>query len=273
MPRFAANLSLLYTEVPFLERFEMAAADGFEGVEYLFPYEHAPELLARYLDEHRLEQVLFNAPPGNWAAGERGLAALPGRTREFRDGIHQALDYAAALQAPRIHVMAGIPSDDADLDHCRDVYLDNIAWAAEQAATRQVDIMIEPINQQDMPGYFLSQQDEALSVCQTLNLPNVKIQFDTYHCQMSEGNVAARLQASLPLVGHIQIAGVPGRHEPDIGELHYPFLFAAIDAMGYLGWVGCEYRPRSETRAGFDWLRKEEIRAKEVRARAKPDDR
>jgi hydroxypyruvate isomerase len=262
MPRFAANLSLLYTEVPFLERFAMAAADGFEGVEYLFPYEYSPEVLARCLEDHQLEQALFNAPPGDWAAGERGVAALPGRTNEFRNGVLQALAYAAALECPRIHVLAGIPADDMDLQHCQDVYLDNLAWAAGEAAAQQVDILIEPINQQDMPGYFLSLQDEALSVCQTLNLPNLKVQFDTYHCQMSEGNVTKRLQTSLPHIGHIQIAGVPGRHEPDIGELNYPFLFAAIDAMGYLGWVGCEYRPRSETRAGLGWLRQEEERVR-----------
>lgn len=261
MPRFAANLSLMYTEVPFLERFALAAADGFEGVEYLFPYDYDPGVLARYLEEHALEQVLFNAPPGDWAAGERGLAALPGRTEEYRAGIRLALDYAAVLQAPRIHVMAGIPQDSDDLDDCRDVYLDNLAWAASEAAQQHVDIMIEPINQHDMPGYFLTLQDEALSVCEALNLPNLKVQFDAYHCQMSEGNVATRLQAGLSRIGHIQIAGVPGRHEPDIGELNYPFLFAAMDALGYIGWVGCEYRPRTETRAGLGWLNREEARA------------
>ncbi len=265
MPRFAANLSMLYTEVPFLERFALAAADGFEGVEFLFPYEYDAALLARYLEENGLEQVLFNAPPGDWAAGERGTAALPGREAEFRTGVLQALSYAEVLKASRIHVMAGILEDDDDIAHCRAIYLDNLEWAAREAAQRGVDVMIEPINQRDMPGYFLTMQEEALAVCEEINAPNLKVQFDTYHCQMSEGNLVTHLRESLPRIGHIQIAGVPGRHEPDVGEIHYPFLFAAMDALGYIGWVGCEYRPRSETRAGFGWLRREEERVERLK--------
>jgi 2-dehydrotetronate isomerase len=255
MPRFAANLSLMYGEHAFLDRFGAARRDGFEAVEFLFPYEHAPEVIADLLRSHGLQQVLFNASPGVWAAGDRGLACLPGREAEFRSSIARALDYAQALACPRIHVMAGLAGQGAERAVLQITYLRNLAWAAQQAAG--VDLLIEPINRRDMPGYFLNRQDHAHDVVLEVGAPNLKVQMDLYHCQIVEGDVAMKLHQYLPTgrVGHIQIAGVPERHEPDRGELNYPYLFELIDMLGYSGDVGCEYRPRGETSAGLAWMR------------------
>ena len=266
MPRFAANLSMLYNELPFLERFAAAAADGFQGVEYLFPYAYPPAEIAARLRRHGLAQVLFNAPPGDWEAGERGLACLPGRELEFRSGFLRALDYARALDCPRIHVMAGLVPAGASRELLRPLYLESLRWAAQQAANAGRQVLIEPINQRDMPGYFLSQQADAHAIVQTVAAPNLAVQMDLYHCQITEGDLASRLRHYLPTgrVGHLQIAGVPERHEPDLGEVNYPYLFALIDALsarhGWQGWVGCEYKPRrgavaGGTSAGLDWLR------------------
>ena len=260
MPRFAANLSLMYTEHAFLDRFAAAAADGFRAVEYLFPYEHDAAALQRQLAAHGLEQVLFNAPPGDFAGGERGIASLPGRETEFRDGIARALDYAAALGCPRVHVMAGlVPADTRDAERAsrRARYLGHLAHAAERAAPAGVDILIEPINPRDIPGYLLNRQDDAHAIVRQIGAPNLKVQMDLYHCQIVEGDVAMKLRRHLPTgrVGHIQIAGVPERHEPDRGELHHPYLFDVLDELGYDGWVGCEYRPKAGTSAGLGWLR------------------
>ncbi|KTT03610.1 hydroxypyruvate isomerase [Pseudomonas oryzihabitans] len=256
MPRFAANLSMLYPEQAFLDRFAAAAADGFQAVEYLFPYEHtAAEIKAR-LDGAGLTQVLFNAPPGDWAAGERGLAALPGREAECRAGIDRALDYAAVLGNRLVHVMAGLLPAEIDRARARDTYLSNLAYAAEQAAKAGVTILIEPINPRDMPGYFLNRQDDAQAIRQAIGASNLKVQFDCYHCQIVEGDVSKTFERDFAGIGHVQIAGVPDRHEPDLGELHYPYLFGRFDALGYDGWIGCEYRPRGDTSAGLEWLRK-----------------
>ncbi len=255
MPRFAANLSMMYHEHAFLDRFAAAAADGFRAVEYLFPYEHpAAELRAR-LDAHGLAQALFNAPPGDWSAGERGLAALPGRQADFRAAFARALEYAAVIGNDRIHVMAGLVPAGADLALYRATYLENLAHAAASAAPQGVTVLIEPLNQRDMPGYLLSRQDEAQAICREVGAANLKVQFDCYHCQIVEGDVTRTLQRDFAGVGHIQIAGVPERHEPDVGELNYPYLFDAIDALGYSGWIGCEYRPRAGTSAGLGWIR------------------
>ncbi|WP_370680346.1 2-oxo-tetronate isomerase [Comamonas sp. GB3 AK4-5] len=258
MPRFAANLSMLYTELAFLDRFAAAARDGFTGVEYLFPYAHTPQAIAEQLQRHGLTQVLFNAPPGDWDAGERGLACLPGREPEFREGIHQALAYAAVLGCPRIHVMAGLlpagrDANDAQLRH---TYIANLQYAAAAAAQQGVQLMIEPINGRDMPGYYLQRQDQAHALVAEIGVAHVQVQMDLYHCQIVEGDVAMKLRHYLPTgrVGHIQVAGVPDRHEPDIGELHHPYLFALLDQLGYSGWVGCEYRPRAGTTQGLGWL-------------------
>ncbi len=267
MPRFAANLSMLYNEHTFLDRFAAAAADGFRGIEYLFPYDFAAADIAQRLQDHGLQQVLFNAPPGDWAAGERGLACLPGREAEFRAGFAQALDYAQALNCPRIHVMAGLTPTGAERAALQATYEANLAWAADMAGTAGRDVLIEPINTRDIPGFFLNRQDEAHRVVQAIGLPNLKVQFDLYHCQIVEGDVAMKIRQYLPTgrVGHFQIAGVPMRHEPDLGELNHPYLFGVIDevsaACGWEGWVGCEYRPArgavsGGTSAGLEWLQR-----------------
>lgn len=270
MPRFAANLSLMYTERPFLDRFEAAALDGFRAVEYLFPYEWpAAELKAR-LDRWQLQQVLFNAPPGGadyaamqtaWARGERGTAALPGREAEFRAGIAYALHYAQQLGCPRVHVMSGILPEHTARESLKPLVVANLAWAAEEAGRYGVTLMVEGINQRDMPRYFLNRQDHAHEIVGAVNSPHLKVQMDLYHCQVVEGDLEMKLRKYLPggKVGHIQIAGVPARGEPDLGEVNYEHLFGVLDELGYAGWVGCEYRPArgaaaNATRDGLGWL-------------------
>ncbi|MCT9810252.1 hydroxypyruvate isomerase family protein [Acidovorax sp. Be4] len=262
MPRFAANLSMLYCEVDFLERFAAAAADGFDAVEFLFPYEHAPEQLAALLRQHGLQQVLFNAPPGDWDAGERGLACIPGREAEFHAGMERALHYAQQLDCPRIHVMAGRVPAQVSPANAHATYVANLRAAAALAAPLGIQLQIEPINGRDMPGYFLQRQDQAHALLDAIGAANVQVQMDLYHCQISEGDLAMKLRQYLDggRVGHMQIAGVPGRHEPDMGEIHYPYLFTLIDQLGYGGWIGCEYRPArgaaaQATSAGLGWLR------------------
>ena len=267
MPRFAANLSLMYNEHDFPARFAAAAADGFSAVEYLFPYAYAPGMLASLLQDHGLQQVLFNAPPGDWDAGERGLACLPGREAEFRSGLLRALDYAQALNCPRIHAMAGLRPAHVATEVVQATYTANLAWAAATAASAGREILIEPINGRDMPGYFLQRQDQAHQLLQTVGANNLKVQMDLYHCQITEGDVAMKLRQYLPggRVGHLQIAGVPQRHEPDLGELNYAYLFDLIDELSqagaWNGWIGCEYRPArgntaGATRAGLDWFKR-----------------
>lgn len=265
MPRFAANLTLLYTELPFLQRFAAARADGFTAVEYLFPYAYPAAELAARLHDNGLQQVLFNAPAAGhdlaamaaaWDTGARGTAALPGRAAEFRTGVRQALHYAHALACPRIHLMCGVPLAGADPGALQQQYLENLHWAAQAAAAQGCEVLIEPINPRDMPGYFLQRQAQAHALLDAVQAPNLKVLMDLYHCQVSEGDVASKLRQYLPggRIGHIQIAGVPERHEPDHGELHYPYLFDVLDALGYGGWVGCEYRPAAGTSAGLGWL-------------------
>ncbi|MFG2647760.1 2-oxo-tetronate isomerase [Streptomyces sp. NPDC048436] len=260
MPRFAANLSMMYTEHDFPDRFAAASADGFEAVEYLFPYGHEAGELRRRLDDNGLRQVLFNAPPGDWDSGERGIASLPGREAELRSGIDRALDYAAVLGCGQVHVMAGLTAPDATPDQLaghRDTYLANLAWAAERAAAVDVDLLIEPINGRDMPGYFLRRQAEAHAVVRELGAPNLKVQLDLYHCQIVEGDLTTTLRRDLPTgrVGHLQIAGVPDRHEPDRGELDLHHLLDVIAELGFEGWIGCEYRPLAGTSEGLGWLK------------------
>ncbi|MGE8611220.1 MAG: 2-oxo-tetronate isomerase [Achromobacter veterisilvae] len=255
MPRLAANLTMMYTEHPFLDRFEAAAKDGFSGVEFLFPYEFPAADLQSRLAETGMAQALFNAPPGDWAAGERGIASLPGRESEFERGMDQALEYAAALGNRKVHVMAGLIRPGQDRAAHRDTYLRNLARAARAAASAGVTVVIEPINTRDIPGFFLNRQDDAQAICAEVGADNLKVQFDIYHCQIVEGDIAVKLQRDMAGIGHIQIAGVPDRHEPDLGELNYPYLFERIDALGYAGWIGCEYRPRAGTSAGLGWAR------------------
>ena len=265
MPQFAANLSMMYAEHAFLDRFGAAARDGFTAVEYLFPYEHPASELAQRLNDHGLQQVLFNAPPGRWDAGERGIACLPDRRDDFRRDFERALSYARALDCPRIHVMAGVAPAGADRAALRAAYEGNLEWAARQAASIGRDVLIEPINTRDIPGFYLNRQDEAHEIVQAVGATNLKVQMDLYHCQIVEGDVAMKIRRYLPTgrVGHFQIAGVPQRHEPDIGELHHPYLFEVIDEVsascGWQGWIGCEYRPKrggepGGTSSGLGWL-------------------
>ena len=262
MPKFAANLSMMYAEHPFLDRFAAAAADGFDAVEFAFPYEHPHAEIAARLKDHGLTQVLMNAPPGDATAGERGIAALPGRRDDFRRSlVEQALPYALALRCPRVHVMAGVMPGVVpavmERAEMRAAFVQNLAWAAREAASVGIELLIEPINKRDIPGYLLNRQDDAHETLDEVGAPNLKLQMDLYHCQIVEGDVAMKLRKYLPTgrVGHLQIAGVPDRHEPDLGELHHPYLFALIDELGWTGHVGCEYRPRGGTSAGLGWLR------------------
>lgn len=265
MPRFAANLSLMYTELPFLDRFAAAAGDGFQAVEYLFPYAYPVEVLAEALEKHGLQQVLLNAPPGGrnrqemavaWDEGMRGTLCHPEAQDVFRNGVWEALQYAKGLQCPRIHVMSGLIPKGAVRYALRSTVLSNLRWAAQAAVDVGVDIMIEPINHRDMPGYYLQTQDQAHSLVQTVAALNIKVQMDLYHCQITEGDVSSKLRQYLPSgrVGHIQIAGVPERHEPNVGELNYRYLLGVLDALDYQGWVGCEYRPRKGTSEGLVWM-------------------
>ena len=270
---------MMYTELPFLERFEAAALDGFKAVEYLFPYAYpATELTAR-LKANDLQQVLFNAPPGGmdvasiakaWDTdGSRGTACIPGREAEFKAGIALALTYAEALDCPRIHLMAGLIPAGLAREDVQDTYVSNLRWAAAEAAKAGRDVLMEPINTRDIPRFFLNRQDHAHEIIGMVGAPNLKVQMDLYHCQIVEGDVAMKIRKYLPTgnVGHVQIAGVPERHEPDVGELHYPYLFNVIDEVsaqmpngGWDGWVGCEYRPKKGgqpggTSEGLRWLR------------------
>ena len=248
MPRFAANLSMMFTERPFLERFDAAAAAGFGAVEFLFPYSHPAADIRAALDRSGLELALFNTPPGDWEAGERGTASLPGREAEFRDSVALALDTAAVLQPGRIHVMAGI----AKGQEARAVYIANLAHAAATAGAQ--GLCIEPINSRDMPGYHLNTSADAVAVLDAVGAANLGLQFDLYHAQITEGDLTRRLEALMPRIAHIQIAGVPDRHEPDGGEVNYPHLFGVLDRLGYDGFVGCEYRPAGRTEDGLGWF-------------------
>lgn len=246
---------MMYQEHPFLERFGAAAADGFKGVEFLFPYEYSPTDIKARLTQHSLTQVLFNCPPGDWAKGERGLASLPGREDEFKSSFAKALTYVDVLGNRRLHVMAGLMQPSRTREEHRATYVKNLAWAAEQIGARDLVLVIEPINTRDIPGFFLNRQDEAHAICAATGSSKVKVQMDFYHCQIVEGDLAMKLRQYFTGVGHIQIAGVPERHEPDIGEINHPYLFALIDELGYDGWVSGEYRPRGNTSAGLGWLK------------------
>lgn len=254
MPRFAANLTMMFNEVPFMQRFELAAQQGFEAVEFLFPYAHSPEEIAAKLERFGLEQALFNLPPGDWDAGERGLAALPGRESEFRDSVETALRYAKALGCPRAHAMAGLVDTQSERRAMQDTYLENIRYAARRLEEDGITLLLEPINDRDMPGYFINHQHEAHAVVAALGEPNLKVQMDFYHTQIMDGDIWKTFEKYQSGVGHIQIAGVPERHEPDTGEVNYPWLFEQLDRSGFDGWLGCEYRPRGETAAGLGWF-------------------
>jgi 2-dehydrotetronate isomerase len=254
MPRFAANLTMMFTEVPFLQRFDAAAQAGFKAVEFLFPYEYPAAQIAEQLAAARLENVLLNLPPGDWAAGERGMAALPGREDEFRAGVAQAIAYAKTLGTPRLHAMAGLLPAGADPALHRATYIDNLRYASVETAKHGIMLLIEPINTRDMPGYFLKTQADAHAIREQVGAANLKVQMDLYHVQVMEGDIAMKLRRYLPHIGHIQIAGAPERNEPDTGEINYAYLFRLLDQLGYDGWLGCEYRPANGTVEGLGWL-------------------
>jgi hydroxypyruvate isomerase len=253
MPRLAANLSMMFNEVPFLDRFDAAAKAGFKAVEFLFPYDYPAATLRARLDAAGLQQVLFNMPPGDWAAGERGLASLPGRAQEVRDNVKIALDYATTLGCPLVHCMAGIPPAGTSPVTAAALFASNLAWAGEQAKSAGVRLAIEPINHRDMPGYHLNTMAQGAAIVDAIGVDRIGLQFDVYHCQTTEGDVTKRLEAFLPVVAHMQIADVPKRNEPGTGEIGWEYVFRRIDELGYTGWVGCEYRPAGDTVAGLGW--------------------
>jgi hydroxypyruvate isomerase len=253
MPRFAANLSMMFTEVPFLDRFEAAAKAGFTAVEFLFPYEFPVKEIGARLHGNGLTQALFNLPPGDWAAGEKGFAALPERFDDLKQSLVTALPYAQATGVKRLHLMAGIAerSDAKAAEH----FYKSVAWAAEFFAPHGLDVVIEPINPRNVPGYFLNDFIFARDLIRELKIPNLKLQFDIYHCQIIHGDVTMHLRDMMPIIGHTQIASIPSRNEPDGEELNYPFVFAELDRLGYKGFVGCEYNPRGKTTDGLAWFK------------------
>lgn len=254
MPRFAANLTMLFNELPFLERFQAAAEAGFHGVEYLFPYGYDKYELADRLERWQLTQVLHNLPAGDWAAGERGIAILPGRVSEFQHGLFQAIDYAIKLGCRQVNCLAGIAPQGAEPARLHETLVNNLRFAAHELAQEGIALLVEPINTRDMPGFFLSSTAQALKLLEDVDSTNVFLQYDVYHMQVMEGDLARTIETNLDRIGHIQIADNPGRNEPGTGEINFPFLYRHLDAIGYAGWVGCEYKPARETREGLSWL-------------------
>ncbi|MDF2999166.1 MAG: hyi [Xanthobacteraceae bacterium] len=255
MPRFAANLTMLYNEVPFLDRFEKAASAGFAGVEYLFPYDFAAEDLVARLKANGLKQVLHNLPAGNWGAGERGIAIFPDRVEEFRAGVDKAITYATALGCPQVNVLAGIVPTGADKAELHKTFVENLKYAAPRIKDAGLKLLIEPINTRDIPGFFLNYTKQAKDIIAEVGSDNLFIQYDIYHMQIMEGDLARTIEANLSQIAHIQLADNPGRNEPGTGEINYNFLFRHLDAIGYAGWVGCEYKPKGDTTAGLGWLK------------------
>ena len=253
MPKFAANLSFMFTELAFLDRFAAAAAIGFRAVEYPNPYEYPGEVLATRLADAGLVQALFNTPAGDWPAGERGLTCLPDRVDEFRAGIKTAIEYAECLDCRRVHVVAGLADPEADPAALAAAYRDNLAYAADTFGGRGITALIEPINQRDIPGFYLRDSAHALAVIAEVGRTNLRLQYDIYHAQISEGDLAKTIAAAFDRIGHIQIANPPDRDEPDDGEINYPYIFRLLDRLGYDGWIGCEYRPRGGTAEGLAW--------------------
>lgn len=254
MPRFAANLTMLFNEHSFLDRFGRAAEAGFTGVEYLFPYPYPKEELAERLQRHGLTQVLHNLPAGDWAKGERGIACLPDRRGEFQDGVGQAIDYATALGCRQLNCLAGKRPAGVAETVLGDTLVDNLRFAAKALGEAGITLLVEPINTRDIPGFFLSGSQQTLDLLDAVEAPNTRLQYDIYHMQIMEGDLGPTLQALISRIGHIQVADNPGRHEPGTGEIHHPFLFRLLDALGYAGWVGAEYVPQAGTEAGLGWF-------------------
>ncbi len=254
MPKFAANLSMLFTEVDFLDRFQAAASAGFQGVEYLFPYDFPAEELRKQLDANNLTQVLHNLPAGDWGAGERGIACHPGRVDEFRAGVQKAIDYATVLGCKQVNCLAGIKPEGVSDEQAYKTFVENLAFAAGELKKAGILLLIEAINTRDIPGFFLSTTAQGRKVIEDAGSDNLQLQYDIYHMQIMEGDLAPTIEANLSQIGHIQLADTPGRHEPGTGEINYPFLFAHLDRLGYQGWIGCEYKPANSTTEGLGWL-------------------
>lgn len=255
MLRFAANLSFLYSEQDFMARFAAARQDGFAAVEFHFPYAHERAELAEALRREALEIVLFNLPPGDWAAGERGIACHPQRVQEFQDGIALALDYARALGCPRLNCLAGLRRPGVSETRMRETLIENLRFAAFTLKRAAIELVMEPINSRDIPGFFVNTTRQALDNIDAVGSDNLRLQYDIYHAQVMEGDLARTLETHLARIGHIQLADNPGRHEPGTGEINFPFLLRHLDRIGYAGWIGCEYRPLTTTTASLDWLR------------------
>ncbi|MEP6657160.1 MAG: 2-oxo-tetronate isomerase [Betaproteobacteria bacterium] len=255
MPKFAANLTMLYNEVDFLDRFAAASRSGFKGVEYLFPYAYPKEQLAELLHRHGLKQVLHNLPAGDWSKGERGIACLPDRVGEFEDSVGAAIDYAQALGCTQINCLAGIAPPDAAASVLHETLVANLGFAAAKLEGAGIRLLIEPINTRDIPGFYLSHTQQAVDIIDAVGSDNLWVQYDIYHMQIMEGDLAPTLQRHLGRIAHIQLADNPGRNEPGTGEINYPFLFGFIDRLGYDGWIGCEYKPRANTVEGLGWIK------------------
>lgn len=254
MPKFAANLSMLYGEHDFLDRFAAARADGFAGVEYLFPYAFDKAELAKRLSDNGLTQVLHNLPAGDWDAGERGIAILPERRQEFRDGVERAIDYAGTLGCSQVNCLAGIAPEGADASALRAIFVENLDFAAEKLKAAGIRLLAEAVNTRDITGFYLNTTAQALEILEAVGSDNLSLQYDIYHMQIMEGDLTPTIKANLGRIGHIQLADNPGRHEPGTGEINYPFLFRLLDEIGYGGWIGCEYKPRAGTTEGLGWL-------------------
>jgi hydroxypyruvate isomerase len=253
MPKFAANLTMLYNELGFLDRFRAARTDGFTGIEFLFPYTFSKAQLGEALAENGLVQVLHNLPAGDWEAGDRGIACLPDRSGEFQDGVGLAIDYAKALQCPQVNCLAGIAPKNVSSDKIRQTFVDNLKFSAKKLADAGIRLLIEPINTKDIPGFYLTRTDQAAEIMDAVGSNNLFLQYDVYHTQRMEGDLVATFKRLKSRIAHVQIADNPGRNEPGTGEINYRFIFGELDREGYAGWVGCEYRPRTTTSAGLEW--------------------
>ncbi len=255
MAKFAANLTMLFNEVDFLQRFEKAHQAGFKAIEFLFPYDYEPQQLAQLLEQYHFEQALFNMPPGDWDAGEKGMAALPGREQEFKASVDTALLYANALNCKKVHAMSGIVDKRYSYQQHVDTFIANIRYAADKFALHGIELVIEPLNTRDAPGYFVAHQRDAAALIAQVERPNVKLQLDLYHAQIMDGDLSVLIKDLAPVTGHIQVASVPHRNEPSEGELNYPYLFDVLDESGYSGWIGCEYKPKAGTEQGLSWVK------------------
>ena len=255
MRKFSANLTMLFNEVGFLSRFERASRAGFKGVEYLFPYEWNKEQLAEELDKYSLEQVLYNLPAGDWAGGERGIACLPGREQEFQEGIGLAIEYAKALGCPRLNCLVGLTPEGIPAEKTRQTLVGNLRFAAAALAKEGIRLLVEPLNDQDIPRFYLVHTRDALQLFEEVNHTNLWLQYDIYHMQIMEGNLTRTIRDNLSHIAHMQLADNPGRHEPGTGEINYPNLFRFIDEAGYDGWIGCEYKPAGVTEGGLEWVK------------------